>query len=330
MTYSEQLELETESCREQLTDTLDELRMRMTPGEVVDQLIDYARDTTGGKFFENLKQQVASNPLPVALMGASLAWLMSGKGVSAFRLRRNAASWTERGRGWASQSADAAARGRQATSAAVTAGGERMRAGAAAASETVSQVTETMGDASAGIKDATARMADAASAAGAAFGDSLSETYDRAAAGTGRAASAIAGSASRLGTSAAAGSRDIMEFCREQPLVLAGLGLAVGAVIGAMLPRTQTEDRLMGDASEELKQQTRGFAGEQLDKAKKVAERGYDATKQEAERQGLTGEAIANDAAASVEDTSIAPSSETQPRSEQASEERLEPLHERH
>ena len=63
MTYSEQLERETESCREQLADTLDELRMRMTPGEVVDQLVDYAQDTTGGLFFENLKPVVCSSKI---------------------------------------------------------------------------------------------------------------------------------------------------------------------------------------------------------------------------------------------------------------------------
>ena len=50
MAYSEQLERDTQSCRDQLADTLDELRARMTPGEVVDQLVDYAKDTTGGLF----------------------------------------------------------------------------------------------------------------------------------------------------------------------------------------------------------------------------------------------------------------------------------------
>ena len=70
MTYSEQLERETESCRRQLADTLDELRARMTPGEVVDQLVDYAKDTTGGLFFQNLKQQVA-----VCRQSISDSWL---------------------------------------------------------------------------------------------------------------------------------------------------------------------------------------------------------------------------------------------------------------
>jgi hypothetical protein len=51
-----------------------------------------------------------------------------------------------------------------------------------------------------------------------------------------------------------------MDFCRDQPLVLAGIGLAVGAAIGAMLPRTEAEDQFMGDASDELKEQTKEFA----------------------------------------------------------------------
>ena len=92
MNHSEQLEREVESCRNELADTLDELRARMTPGEVVNQLVDYAKGTTGGLFFENLKQQIANNPLPVALMGAGFAWLMCGKGISASRLRQSTAS----------------------------------------------------------------------------------------------------------------------------------------------------------------------------------------------------------------------------------------------
>src|SRR5207237_897550 len=102
------LERETESCGEQLADTLDELRMRMTPGEVVDQLVDYAQDTTGGLFFENLKQEVTRNPLPVALMGAGFLWLICGKAMNGSRLRQGAASLRGRGREWLSESSDAA------------------------------------------------------------------------------------------------------------------------------------------------------------------------------------------------------------------------------
>src|SRR2546430_17435755 len=98
MTYSEQLERETESCRRQLADTLDELRARMTPGEVVDQLVDYAKDTTGGLFFQNLRQQVANNPLPVPLMSAGFAWLICGKAANASRPRQSTPPVADKGR----------------------------------------------------------------------------------------------------------------------------------------------------------------------------------------------------------------------------------------
>jgi hypothetical protein len=345
MTNSEQLERETESCREELANTLDELRARMTPGQVVDQLVGYAQDTTGGLFFHHLKQQIASNPLPVALMGAGFAWLMFGKGVSASRLRQSTASVADQGRAWLSDSAEAAAAGRreaadrlsEAGSRASDAAGsvaadarERARAGAAtvrdAAADAASQAKETISDATAQVKDAASQVKDAATAAGAAFGDTLSTTYDRAAAGAGRAASTISGSASRIGSSAAASGRNVMDFCRDQPLVLAGVGLAVGAAIGALLPRTQAEDQFMGGVSDELKEQTKEFAGEQLEKAKKVGERAYDVAQREAGR----GEAVANEAASRKNDMSIAPSSEADSCNAEAGETKPEPVHERH
>src|SRR5215212_10665073 len=80
MNTTEQLEHETEETREQISATLDELRARMTPGHVVDQLVDFASDSSGGMFFRNLRQQVIDNPVPVALMGAGFAWLaMAGR-----------------------------------------------------------------------------------------------------------------------------------------------------------------------------------------------------------------------------------------------------------
>ncbi len=40
MSHAEQLERETEHAREQIANPLDELRTRMTPGYVLDQLAD--------------------------------------------------------------------------------------------------------------------------------------------------------------------------------------------------------------------------------------------------------------------------------------------------
>jgi hypothetical protein len=120
-----------------------------------------------------------------------------------------------------------------------------------------------------------------------------------------------------------------MDFCRDQPLVVAGVGLAVGAAIGALLPRTQAEDELLGEASDELKEQTKEFAGQQLEKAKKVGERAYDTAKEEAERQDLIGEGVADEVRSTTNDTSIAPT-ETDACSDKTGEIKPQQVHERH
>ena len=93
---SEQLKQEAEQSRAQLAETLEELRTRITPGQVVDQFVDYAGDSGAGEFFRNLSRQAVNNPLPVTLMGAGLAWLMlagkssgSGMGRSAMEKGRS-------------------------------------------------------------------------------------------------------------------------------------------------------------------------------------------------------------------------------------------------
>src|SRR5438309_154826 len=81
MSYTtEQLERETEQTRHEMAATLDELRTRITPGQMVDQVVDYARDSGGGELLHNLKRQVIANPLPLTLVGAGIAWLMMSNG----------------------------------------------------------------------------------------------------------------------------------------------------------------------------------------------------------------------------------------------------------
>src|SRR5687768_8123613 len=71
---SEQLEHEAEIARANLTADLDELRHRMTPGQIVDEVADYARDTPVAEFARNLVRDLRENPLPLLLIGAGIAW----------------------------------------------------------------------------------------------------------------------------------------------------------------------------------------------------------------------------------------------------------------
>jgi uncharacterized protein DUF3618 len=73
---SEQFEREAEETRWQLAGTLEELRDRMTPGRVVDQVVDYTRDGPAAEFLRNLGREVRENPMPLVLIGIGIAWLM--------------------------------------------------------------------------------------------------------------------------------------------------------------------------------------------------------------------------------------------------------------
>jgi hypothetical protein len=72
------------------------------------------------------------------------------------------------------------------------------------------------------------------------------------------------------------------------------------------------------------------LAGRQFEKAKKVGEHAYDTAKEEAERQGLTGEGVADEVRSTMSDTSIAPSSEADACNDKTGEIKPEPVHERH
>src|SRR6187399_2328653 len=80
---SERLDREADQARAQLAGTLDELRARITPGVVVDQVLDYAREGPAADFFRNLGREARDNPLPLVLIGIGIAWLMVASSRSA-------------------------------------------------------------------------------------------------------------------------------------------------------------------------------------------------------------------------------------------------------
>src|SRR5215472_2365977 len=73
---SVRLEQEAEETLWQLSGTLEELRGRMTPGRVVDQVIDYTRDSAATDFLRNLGREVRQNPMPLVLVGIGILWLL--------------------------------------------------------------------------------------------------------------------------------------------------------------------------------------------------------------------------------------------------------------
>ena len=48
----------------------------MTPGRVVDQVLDYTRGSPAAEFLHNLGREVRENPMPLVVVGIGILWLM--------------------------------------------------------------------------------------------------------------------------------------------------------------------------------------------------------------------------------------------------------------
>ncbi len=72
-----ELQREIEADRQRIEDKLHTIQERMSPGELMDELFAYARRSGGAEFLTNLAGAMKANPIPVALTGIGLAWLLA-------------------------------------------------------------------------------------------------------------------------------------------------------------------------------------------------------------------------------------------------------------
>jgi len=285
MLKSELLEREAEARRAELAQTFDELRARVTPGHVLDRLVDYASDSGGADFFRNLRDQTVANPLALGIVGAGLAWLMLSNGREA---RRPPGAPYRRRMG--TYFADARERAGHAMSEAAVGARDRVAEASYRASEAAGGVGATARTAKDAALEAASQWREAAGSAASSFRDTTSSAYEQARSRVSETRAAVSGAASTVyggvaqsagrtaegmkafATGAAATSRDMFDFCRDQPLVLAGLGVALGAAVGAAFPSTEAEHEMMGEASDEVRERTRAFAQDQYEKSRSTAE----------------------------------------------------------
>jgi Protein of unknown function (DUF3618) len=271
---SAQLEREAEQRRAQLAQRLDELRERITPGQLLDQAVDYARDSGGGSFVRNLGRQTTTNPLPVALIGVGVAWLMMANGrrpANAASINRVAETAIDTARlSMADATAQAQDFGEKTSTEAREWGSEAMAGVTDARDRFRDKAERTRG----ALSDAASAAAGSASSTYEAAKSRVSEAYDRVADEANQTTSAMADRLSAFGERSTKRGRDLLQFCKDQPLVLGGVGLAIGAIVGGLIPPTETEDHLFGETSDQLKDQARNVAQDQVQRTSLAAETG--------------------------------------------------------
>jgi hypothetical protein len=290
MTSTAQLERETEATRAELEHTLDELRTRMSPGQLIDQAADYMRNSGGRAFLGNLRHQVVNNPLPVTLIGAGIAWLAIS-GAIARRGNGHPHGGSRRDWGDTAATAEDLARSGRATAEGWAA---RAREGAEEAAERTRETAEDwIDEGSDTLSEAGERLRDTADEAQ----RRASRVYDKT---VGRARQAAGDAAHYPGTArrrVVHSGEALMDFCREQPMLVAGLGVALGAALGAMLPSTRAERQVMGEASRDAQEKASDLVAEQYERAKRAGSDLWEEAKERASEELDDGLKQAADAA---------------------------------
>ena len=124
-------------------------------------------------------------------------------------------------------------------------------------------------------------MVDRAREIGGNVTDAVSDSWNQARSRVNDTASRVADTASRLADSAQDARATLQQqaeratqgfntLLRDNPLALGAIGIAVGALLGAALPTTEPENRLMGDTSDRLAEKARQAVQTGADKAREA------------------------------------------------------------
>ena len=283
-----ELEREIQAQRSRVENTIDQIQERLSPGQLVDELLSYGKSHGGGDFVANLGRSATSKPLPIALVGIGLAWLMA-KPASGDSAKSDASqgdqAWndsinarrgynvgsdyddsypvttingsslrrlgkvSDHGHTYSEFADDAGKKFRALTDET----GNRAGHFVDEAGDTFSGFTDSAGEQVKHFRDEAGNLLDEASGWAAHNWQKVREKLHdaRDAVGSGRdQAGAHLGQA---GVQADQLTQTVLSQFRDQPLVGGALAFAIGAAFGSALPHTPQEDALMGEAADVVK-----------------------------------------------------------------------------
>lgn len=240
-----EIEAEVDHEREHVAGTINALQSKLSMRALVDEA-GSAFYEHGGEIGRTLGRQVRDNPLAAILAGVGLVWLMTGSGPRP----------GYRGDGWAEP--DVYRTGQPAGLAPEPGRGD----------EAGDDVRGGFGERAAEWSGTIAEGAsEAVRATQGALGDAREALADR-----GRNVRAAGMSARDWSSQRAHGMKDSLATGVDtNPLVFGGVAFALGAALGAALPRTDAEDELVGSQADRLKQKASAVVSSEAKKAKHVA-----------------------------------------------------------
>jgi hypothetical protein len=244
--------------RERISDTAEDIRHKVSPQHIKSEVSDYISQTAQG-WVGTLKQQAMDNPmqaiaagtaiavpmlrlargfpLPLLLIGAGLA--LTSKTVRD-RASVAAAPAMDKGRELLETATERAEAFRSDAKDAVSAAQSRTTGMAADAQDTITGVADDLRERAAGV---TSSVTDK-------FWSGVEAAKDT----VERARSTAQDAASAVKDAAASAPPKARQAMGDNAALVAGLGIAIGGIIAAALPKTRAEATVVGKASDSLKQ----------------------------------------------------------------------------
>ncbi len=253
---AQHLESEIEAHRAGVEETLDKLKQRLSVDQMVDDVgqflgVENVRDT-----LHAAGQQVRENPMALALIGAGVAWLMMGRGPTA-------TSSDDRWRG----ESDTGYGGRS---------GDHW---------------QSYADGQDKLRDGDSTLTGKAMASVSDLGETLGEVPGKVRDAMGKAAEGMQSSVEQVKEKAGTTVRPLTDTIIAQPLLVGAATLAIGAILGSALPRTRTEDRLLGPQRDKMWNAASQATAEMGERVADAAKATYDAATDAARDEGLLPDA---------------------------------------
>lgn len=248
--------VEIERTRADMSETVDAIQNKLSPQNLKEQAKDRVREATVGRAQEagsGVAETIRQNPLPAALTGIGLGWLlMSAR-------KQSSASRPGHGDGGAYPAAYAESES------------EGSSAGAA-----LGDARDKVGEAAGQAKESAGRAA-----------DQVQDKAERAATRTRNQAERLGEQARHQARRAGGGFQRMLQ---ENPLTVGALAVGAGAAVGLAIPETSREHEVMGEARDNLVEKAQEKAQEAQQKVQRVAEEVQSAAREEADNQGLTNQ----------------------------------------
>ncbi|TVV76466.1 DUF3618 domain-containing protein [Sphingomonas solaris] len=280
-TETDQIERDLARTRARMDNRLDELQDRLSPGQLVNDAFAYFKGGDGADFTQDVLGKLKANPLPAALTGIGLAWLM----VSNARTSQTPARVT--------REPDLATRLRTAEAGVMRQQDEHPDAYSGRIDDARGKVLGIARDASDTASTYGQRIKDAMASAA----QSVRETAHDLSASASHGATRLSDNAQRGGVAVQEGMESMAQSTREtlasatsNPIVLGAIAAVVGMVAGSLIPTSDEEERALGATADKLRTAGRDLAQDVVDRGARVASEAIGAVKDSAQAHGLSGD----------------------------------------